>query len=87
LDDEEETMIRPTVEIPPIIPWTIRRTRRTGILETNPINRMIMAWESNPLIKRSLGLRREARDPQKVDARAAAKLGAPMRNPSHISVS
>jgi hypothetical protein len=79
-------MIRPTVEIPPSIPWMMRRTRRKGRLDTNPINRMTMVWESNPLMKMSLGLRREARDPQKVDARAAAKLGAPMINPTHISV-
>jgi hypothetical protein len=65
----------------------MRRIRRTGRLETNPINRMITAWESNPLIKRTLGLRREVKDPQKVDARAAAKLGAPKINPTHISVS
>ena len=33
-----------------------------------------------------LGLRREVKDPQKVEARAAAKLGAAMINPTHISV-
>ncbi len=41
----------------------------------------------NPPIKRCLGLKREAKDPQYVDVNAAAKLGAPMINPSHMSVS
>ena len=85
-DDDAETMIKPTVEIPPMIPWTMRRTRRKGRLEINPINNMITAWENNPLIKRTLGLIREASDPQKVEASAAAKLGAPIINPTHISV-
>jgi len=80
-------MINPTVEMPPKNPWTMRGTRRTGRLEINPINRMMTAWESNPLKKRVLALRREVRDPQKVDTSAATKAGAPKINPTHISVS
>ena len=80
-------MINPTVEMPPKNPWTMRRKRRTGRLETNPINRMMTVWESNPPKKRVLALRREVRDPHKVDASAATKAGAPKMNPTHISVS
>jgi hypothetical protein len=43
LDDEEVTMMRPIVEIPPNTPWSIRSVRRIGRLETNPINRIRMA--------------------------------------------
>jgi hypothetical protein len=65
----------------------MRRPRRRGRFETNPIDRIMTVWDSNPAIKRPLGLRRVARDPQKVDARAEAKLGAPMISPVHIRVS
>lgn len=64
----------------------MRSARRTGTLETNPIMRIITAWESSPLTKRVLGLKRAVRDPQKIEEMAAAKLGAPMINPNHISV-
>jgi hypothetical protein len=80
-------MMRPTVETPPSTPCTIRSARSTGRLETNPINRMITAWETNPLIKSSLGLKRDVRDPQKVDTIEATKLGAAMMRPNQIRVS
>jgi hypothetical protein len=87
LDDEEETMTRPTVETPPKIPCTIRSARSMGRLETNPINRIIMPWETSPLIKSIFGLNREVRDPQKVDTKEATKLGAAMMTPNQIRVS
>jgi hypothetical protein len=65
----------------------MRRTRRIGRLETNPVDRIITEWENSPFIKSPLGLKREVRDPQKGDARAAAKLVAPMIKPTHIRVS
>jgi hypothetical protein len=80
-------MINPIVDMPPKNPWTMRRKRRTGRLEINPINSMITAWESNPPKKRVLALRWKVKDPQKVDASAATKAGAPKINPTHISVS
>ena len=79
-------MIKPTVEMPPIIPWTMRRTRRRGRLDTNPMRKIITAWASNPCMNRIFGLTRDAKDPQKVEARAAAKLGAPMMKPTQMRV-
>jgi hypothetical protein len=65
----------------------MRSARSIGRLETNPINRMIMPWETSPLIKSILGLKRDVRDPQKVDTMEATKLGAAIMRPNQIRVS